>query len=340
MIHASMFSGFGGFDLAAEWMGWETAFQCESDPFCQKILNFYWPNIKCYDDITKTDFSIWRGKIDVLSGGPPCQPYSSAGKRQGESDPRHLWPEMYRAVQEIAPKFVLVENVTGMLNWDGGVVFEDICLDLEYAGYEVTPIVLPAASIGAPHLRYRIFFVAYSSGNGLQSRKSGKNRQEKGKGKRQRNKRKRIWNDGGGVVQQGLFTDTDKSKASVNDRLSTIPVQQRGVQSIRGRQPEQLDQNDEKGRTLANTYSEGLEDGVQGSKQARWGQLGDVCGDQNWVGFPTQSPVRSRNDGVSSQLDNITFPKWRSESIKGYGNAVVPGLILQFFKSMEQLHSN
>jgi DNA (cytosine-5)-methyltransferase 1 len=94
MRHGSLFSGIGGFDLAATWMGWENVFQCEKDAFCQRILKFYWPGAKLYGDVKEFDAVVYRGNIDVLSGGFPCQPFSVAGKRKGTSDDRHLWPEM------------------------------------------------------------------------------------------------------------------------------------------------------------------------------------------------------------------------------------------------------
>jgi DNA (cytosine-5)-methyltransferase 1 len=99
MTHGSLFSGIGGFDLAAEWMGWENIFHCEWNPFGQKVLKHYWPKSISYNDITQTDFSIHRGKIDILTGGFPCQPYSTAGKRLGKADERHLFPEMLRCIK-------------------------------------------------------------------------------------------------------------------------------------------------------------------------------------------------------------------------------------------------
>lgn len=124
LSHGSLFSGIGGFDLAAEWMGWENKFHCEIEEFPKRVLKYYWPNAKSYDDITKTDFTIWRGKIDILTGGFPCQPYSVAGKRLGKEDDRHLWPEMLRAIREIQPSWVVGENVSGLINWNGGLVFD------------------------------------------------------------------------------------------------------------------------------------------------------------------------------------------------------------------------
>lgn len=166
MRHVSLFSGIGGFDLAAQWMGWENIFHCEWNPFGQRILKHYWPNAISYSDITKTDFTVHRGTIDVLTGGFPCQPYSTAGKRLGKEDERHLWPEMLRAIREIKPRWVVGENVRGLISWNGGLVFDEVQTDLEAAGYEVQPFLLPAAGVNAPHQRYRIWFVAHCNSDG------------------------------------------------------------------------------------------------------------------------------------------------------------------------------
>jgi len=160
MRHGSLFSGIGGFDLAAEWMGWENVFHCEWNPFVKNLLHYYWPNADSLDDITKTDFTKYANKIDILTGGFPCQPYSSAGKRLGKEDERHLWPEMLRAIREIGPKYVVGENVFGLLSWNGGVVFDEVHSDLEAEGYEVQAVVIPAAAVNAPHGRDRVWFVA------------------------------------------------------------------------------------------------------------------------------------------------------------------------------------
>jgi DNA (cytosine-5)-methyltransferase 1 len=146
MRHGSLFSGIGGFDLASEWMGWENVFHCEWMEFPRKVLDYYWPNADSHIDICKTDFTKYANKIDILTGGWPCQPFSHAGKRKSTKDERFLWHEMLRAIQEIKPKFVIGENVLGITNIDGGLVFEKVCVDLETEGYEVQPFVVPAAS--------------------------------------------------------------------------------------------------------------------------------------------------------------------------------------------------
>jgi len=169
MKHGSLFSGIGGFDLAADWMGWENIFHCEIAEFPRKILNHYWPNAECHEDIKKTDFTKYRGTVDIISGGFPCQPYSAAGKRLGKEDDRHLWPEMLRVIREVKPQWVVGENVRGLLNWNGGMVFHEVCADLENIGYEVQAFIIPASGINAPHQRERLWIVAHSSlyANGL-----------------------------------------------------------------------------------------------------------------------------------------------------------------------------
>jgi len=162
MKHGSLFSGLGGFDLAAEWMGWENIFHCEWMEFPRKVLDYHFPNADSHIDICKTDFNKYANEIDILTGGFPCQPFSMAGKRKGTDDERYLWGEMLRAIQEIKPTFVIAENVAGILSIDDGLVFEQVCLDLETEGYEVQPFVIPAAAKNAPHRRDRVWFVAYS----------------------------------------------------------------------------------------------------------------------------------------------------------------------------------
>ena len=168
MTHASLFSGVGGFDLAAEWAGWTNMFNCEIDPFCRRVLAYHFPNAVQYEDIRTTDFTVWRGRIDVLTGGFPCQPFSVAGKRKGTDDDRYLWPEMLRAIREIRPRWVVGENVRGFVNWSEGMVLDTVFADLEAIGYEVQPFILPACAVGAPHRRDRVWIVAHRADAGAE----------------------------------------------------------------------------------------------------------------------------------------------------------------------------
>lgn len=270
MIHGSLFSGIGGFDLAAEWCGWTNAFHCEWAEFPRRVLRYHFPNAISYDDIRATDFRPWRGRIDVLSGGFPCQPFSSAGKRKGAEDDRYLWPEMLRAIDEIRPTWVVGENVAGLLSMvqpskvvrvedkaslfdedeedltteQSEFVIETICRDFERLGYSIQPIVVPACAVGAPHRRDRIWFIANSEGS----------------------RSTRECECGQGEVQ---------------------PIG-RGSEEVQSR-----------------------------------------C-----AKFPTQPPICGGDDGLPRELDSITFPRWRAESIKAYGNAIVPQVAYEIFKGI------
>lgn len=134
--HGSLFSGIGGFDLAAQWTGWENVFQCEIDNYCQKILTKNFPNVKRFGDIKEFDGTQYTNRIDILSGGFPCQPFSVAGQRKGKEDARHLWPEMFRVIKEIRPTWIVGENVTGII----GLALEQVLSDLESSGYNTENI--------------------------------------------------------------------------------------------------------------------------------------------------------------------------------------------------------
>ena len=246
MIHASLFSGIGGFDLAAEWMGWENLFHCEWNPFGQQVLKHHFPNSISYNDITKTDFSIHNGSVDILTGGFPCQPYSSAGKRLGKADERHLFPHMLRCIKEVKPRWIIGENVRGLVNWNEGLVFQEVYDDLEREGYEVQSFLIPAASVNAPHQRYRIWFIAYSNATRIH--------------------------------KQYFATQSNETS-----KFSRVSFEKR-----------------------------------------------------DFSRFPTQSPICGRDDGIPKELDSITFSKWKNQSIKAYGNAIVPQVAHQLFKTIEE----
>lgn len=182
-----LFSGIGGFSLAASWV-WgdelEIVAFCEIDKYCQKVLHKHWPKTPIIDDIrdlnekTLTDSQfdgsseIWQG-IDLLTGGFPCQPFSVAGKRQGTADNRYLWPEMYRVIKEFHPRWIIGENVAGFVN----MALNDCCTDLEAEGYEVQPLIIPACAVNAPHRRDRVWIVA----NSKFDRRRGENNGNEGK---------------------------------------------------------------------------------------------------------------------------------------------------------------
>ncbi len=340
MTVGNLFNGIGGFALAASWMGWENLMHCEIDSFCNKVMNHHFPNSYQHEDIRTTDFTIWRGKVDLITGGFPCQPYSTAGKRKGKDDERHLWPEMLRAIREIQPGWIVGENVRGLTNWNGGLVFDEVQTDLEAEGYEVLPFLLPACAVNAPHRRDRIWFIAHSNSIGVNRRSEDCNEQEESE-----QKRNGMDSEASGYGMQRPVTNT----CSID---SDISIQQRGQEQAQdinaGRKSD--------GGVTADTYSCERPEGRMHTKRS----IAPVCptgacspryGRGNWQDFPTQPPVCARNDGLSAGLVDFPVPgkygtrvlkgkyaygRWRKESVKALGNSVVPQVVYQLFKAIEQ----
>jgi len=157
----SLFSGIGGLDLGFEWAGMQTAWQVEKDPYALKVLQKHWPKVPRYDDIRQFNAADAAG-VDLVCGGFPCQPHSLAGKRGASGDERDLWGEMRRVICEAKPRWVVAENVPGLLSSEAGRYFGRVLGDLAALGYDASWFVLPAASVGAPHQRERVFVVAHA----------------------------------------------------------------------------------------------------------------------------------------------------------------------------------
>jgi DNA (cytosine-5)-methyltransferase 1 len=330
MKHGSLFSGIGGFDLASEWMGWENVFHCEWNPFGQKVLNYYWPNAITYHDITKTDFTIHRGSIDIITGGFPCQPYSSAGKRLGKEDERHLWPEMLRAIREIQPTWIVGENVRGLTNWNGGLVFDEVQSDLEAQGYEVTPFLLPAASVNAPHRRERIWFISYNASysNLLRFDKCIQHDEiNTGEG----------WVNAFGDINESTINGNTTNSISKGLQGCTDTGE---IRSEKGNMERERDKFAVKSTSVYKQSNATDSDGIglrgQSDRIGNTRFTNKKSKGNNWQNFPTVSPICDGDDGISDRLDGITFSKWRNESIKAGGNAVVPQVVYQIFKAIEK----
>lgn len=370
MTHGSLFSGVGGFDLAAEWMGWENLFHCEINEWCQKVLKYHFPNSIQYDDITRTDFTPWRGKVNVLTGGFPCQPFSVAGQRKGQEDDRYLWPEMLRAIREIRPTWVIGENVAGILSMvqpgsevtvesqaslfdkadketilEQEYVIETVCRDLEREGYTVQPILIPACGVGAPHKRDRVWFIADRSDARIEGLRQGRENEihelestshSNGTrgfqlGERRNIRDKEQYDPGkeperheqpsrfgrGGEAYVISDTDSPRFQAKGTEQQTT------GITGG-GLQKDATDTKDEL---------------MEGPMRTREGGTGftDGYSKNPWLEFPTQPPVRGRDDGLPFDVDYLAIPftKWRQESIKAYGNAIVPQVAFEIFKAIE-----
>lgn len=370
MTHASLFSGIGGFDLAAEWAGWANVFNCEIDPFCRRVLAYHFPNAIQYEDIKTTDFRPLRGCVDVLTGGFPCQPFSLAGKRKGTDDNRYLWPEMLRAIRELAPRWVVGENVFGIVNWSDGLVFEQVCADLENEGYEVQPYLIPACAVDAPHRRDRVWFVAHrrddtdTLGHVRRARRPNSDGQAEdptvGCDVQLKPKRPRKV---GVVADTDLFGNSTPCTRGGADQEGAHNSPREGEGRSRTEWADGLSDVQRSNPNGGHTGVEILqregqigvcEDGVasdaqstgRASRTTRQREIESRGGDSGAIrrrffdGFPTQSPVCGRDDGLSARLDGITFPCWRRNSIKAYGNAVVPQVVLRIFETINEYENN
>ena len=402
LVMASLFTGQGGFDLAGEWMGWHTALMCENNPFLHPLLRYYWPGAVLHPDVKDLSPDVYQKAfaekhgtaapaIDLLCGGFPCQPYSSAGKRLGTEDERHLWPYMLGCIVAFRPTWVVGENVPGLATWNGGAVFEDVCSDLEAAGYDVLPVTLSAAGEGAPHLRHRIIFVARRrdaaplyAANPLCDRCRHGADQSQPEQKCQRTAN--IGETGG----KAAHTDGDRwaggfsqieEKRWEQGLLQTGELAWRSERFCRHGDAAHTDQQRTYGGRIAGPCENrsGMESAncdclsdanvahpacqckkqrkqaVEGLRSllAFGGNEGDRDQANNrWQAFPTVSPICAGDDGISAQLDieavfegierkrrimkpQNAYGRWRRESIKAGGNAVVPHVIHRVFKAID-----
>lgn len=375
--HASLFSGIGGFDLAAEWVGWKNVFHCEINEFCAQILKYHFPNADHYEDIKTTDFTKWRGKINVLSGGFPCQPFSLAGRRKGAEDDRYLWPQMLRAIQEIKPDWVVGENVAGIITMvqpgkavelgrsatlfgedykdeeiQQQYVIETMCQDLEHSGYSIQPILIPACAVGAPHRRDRVWFIANRTDTGVK----GMQRKWEDNILSGRTASDTTCRGSGGTPhesccenerQNGYETQQPFVRGCVRaSSHSQCPGSGQVQQEIQSEQSNghSFDSNGSK-RNVAYSDSELLQYRNSGGQEGRNSEKNPIeppyC-PKDWSRFPTQPPVCRGNDGLPFDVDDlaISFPKWRAESIKAYGNAIVPQVAYEIFKAIETINKN
>lgn len=357
MTIGSCFSGIGGELVAASMLGWDVKFFCEKNPFGNRVLSYWYPNAKNYEDITTADFREWRGRVDVLTGGFPCQPFSYAGKRRGAEDDRYLWPAMHNAIDEIQPTWVVAENVAGILTMvEQGEVskvagtaslfdaFDDlrgryelretftlqrICTDLESHGYAVQPVLVPACAVGAPHRRDRVFIVGRRCGDIADTSDAGaeslrRERQDAVHGcepsadtEGECGQRLRF-----GKRESCESSQVELGRGSGEDggQRNVADTRHAGLQEARPEQP------------TAGHRGFGVRTGEWVERFGRGEEIGS-----RWQNFPSVSPVHRGNDGLPFDVDRLTlsFGKWRTEALKAYGNAIVPQVMYEIFRAIE-----
>lgn len=279
----SLFSGIGGLDLGLERAGMVCRWQCEIDPYATKVLEKHWPHVKRYSDVrTITE----PEPVDLICGGVPCQPWSVAGKRRGQDDARDLWPEFWRVCLLVQPRFILVEEVPGFAVAGG---LGRALTDLACAGFDAEWFHLSAADVGAPHLRKRLFVVAYANGGGL--RQSGIR------------------------AEQSRRAETVGASEGVADSIGNGRESRResdAREGSRGREPHRGDSGAD---NMANSDGPRLAHGRSAGVAAREEQLPHAaaqrCGDSWWTSEPDVGRVAN---GVPSRVDRL----------RCLGNAVVP----------------
>lgn len=320
MNHLDLFSGVGGFALAAKWVGWQTSGFVEIDPFCQKVLAKHWPGVQIESDIRDITGRTFPERPDIITGGFPCQPFSVAGKRRGTADDRHLWPEMVRVIKEYKPRWVLGENVAGIIPME----LDSVLLDLEVAGYEAWPLVIPACGVDARHRRNRVWIVA----NSERPRTGGERREINDEGRRTSANWRKSLRQTDGPISASWADAASEDVAYPNEprpqgRFSG-ELQERGTERIVG----------PSSASLAYT-----------GEQQRNGGSDGTCW---WSREPLEALRDARRRG--RQEDGMSIPEsllgrvadgvpHRVDRLRSLGNAIVPLVAYEIFRAIELTRS-
>ena len=299
--YGSLFSGIGGIDLGMDMAGFECAWQVEIDDYCREVLEAHWPNTKKYRNIYEVKGAEVE-PVDIICGGFPCQPVSLAGKRSGVDDERWLWDEFYRLICEIRPRWVVAENVPGLLSANSGRAFAGILRDLAESGYDVVWDMFPAGGsggVGAPHKRTRVFIVGYSKHNGSPRGRNIGSLQTKPS-----RKKKQIKQSSGASGFEVADSDSIRRQKLSNGE---------SIQKNR----QKSEHRSSNARNVANSDKERLQRSketrnVKGKGQDREEYVARCNkGAEQWYVEPNVGRVA---DGISNRVDRI----------KALGNAVVP----------------
>jgi len=324
--HLDLFSGIGGFALAAKWNGYRTVGFCDNEPYAQAVIKKHWPEVPCHKDIREVRGELYAG-VTILTGGFPCQPFSVAGKQRGKDDNRYLWPEMLRVIQEAKPAWIIGENVAGIVN----LALDQVCVDLEGQGYEVEPIIVPACAVDAPHRRDRVWIVGNSKLNGLTASKTSGGLLDQSEEQR-------------GKVKEWESSGASCASSDVADSVSLSERSAHGSKEwgcVRGRKDEDISQRNEMGsnssdsrENVADSVKQGWEgrvhrrkdteresvDGYSGCGGTTYGQSGEAI----WLAEPNVGRVAN---GIPN----------RTHRLKGLGNAIVPQVASEIIRCINQV---
>jgi len=344
--HIDLFSGIGGFAYAfREVFGdeGETVLFCDNDKYCQAVLKKHWPDVPIWSDIreliayTRQQYGEkrrkvlqWYGKktnkssrcyqmVDLLTGGFPCQPFSQAGKRRGKSDDRFLWPEMLECIRLFY----------GILSIEGGMVFEQVCSDMEKEGYEVWPFIIPACAVNAPHRRDRVWFVAKDTNSRRRSGKEGigKSNMRRTESKEQNNnfiKTDKGYDNASNTEKCGQSSERLQCGKEQKNTCNGITdkYENGNVDSVVGntKRTGQQSINKRQGKTQYGRGSSGVFD------KGLW--------QRDWKEVATATCLRGVDDGLSKGLYNVSEAKHRTERLKMLGNAIVPQVVIEIMRAI------
>jgi len=349
-----LFSGIGGFHYAADqvWENVECVGHVEIDPFCQKVLRKHWPDVPIYSDIKELNGTQFK-EVDLLTAGVPCQPASCAGKQGGTEDDRWLWPETFRIIQETKPRWIILENVPGILTLENGVVFESLLVTLEDSGYEVETPIIPACAIDAPHRRDRIWIVAYDNGKFRSEGKENKPFQQSRYGKGVQG------NDVGNSESNNKYRNRQKPqqqqvKTGGSGSRSEDVADTESGQSWQQTKPERGKDTcggSEKVGDISNTHKQRLEKRKGKDANGKRSNSGTIPIRDTW--WTTEPDLGDLVDGLPSDVvtrllerdgaRDVFIPRIatgipdRVNKLKALGNAIVPQCVMPIMQAIKEI---
>lgn len=370
MTHGELFAGIGGFGLAAHWAGIDTLWANEIDPFAAKVLRKNFPNTTIYEKDIREITKETTPSVDIISGGFPCQPFSQAGRRKGTDDNRYLWPEMLRVIRELQPTYVIGENVAGLLSMENGETLKTILSDLENEGYNNEVFLIPACAKGAWHRRDRLWIISHVSDTDNARERTSRSRDNKNREKKDKGWKEQPQFESGRYSQDATNTDNtglsdrDKqrggSQASDGEGLDSVSrcgtsrdvtnPSTAGLQGVVGAQSQGsgdgLTNSSEDATNTDTNPIQGMEQEPQQGRHQR--QIGLHSGKTEQCSRSTESSMGGVADGVSSRVDRYwdnepegvprvaKGVKNRVGRLKGLGNAIVPAMAYEIFKTIQQ----